>query len=1082
MSARPSRRRVVGVTTAVTLALAGATVAGAAPGGVPGAAPSATEQAVGHLIGPAQRTVPASFQDGAYIVLMAQDPVATYDGGLPGYAATKPTPGGLAKLDAASPAAKKYAQRLAAGQNAALKRAGAPASKVHTRYTTAVNGFAGTFTGREAAALATDPDVLAVVPNEILQLDTVSSPEFLGLSGPGGVWEDLVGADGDPAEIGQGVVVGVVDSGIIPDSPSFVDAGHQAPPADWQGSCETADPETFPADSCNDKLIGAKYFVNGFGATRLAEDESLSPYDAGGHGTHTASTAAGNHGVTATVDGVARGEISGMAPGAHVAAYKACWEGPTSGGCSTIDTVAAIDAAVADGVDVINFSISGSRTEVMDPVELAFLNAASAGVFVAASSGNSGPTPSTTAHASPWITTVAASAHAVYEQTLVTGDGERHIGASIMRPLEEETPMAYAGDLVAEGADPAKAALCIADTLDPVKTEGKLVVCDRGESGRAEKSFVVEGAGGAGMVLVNVDDSQGLNADVHAIPAVHLPASEREEVVAYASTEGATGRILPTNEGSTTQTPLVAAFSSRGPSLAAESDLLKPDISAPGVDVLAAYSPNRGGEDFAYSSGTSMSSPHIAGLAALVKRGRPDFSPMEIKSAMMTTARDHAEATSPFAEGAGFVDPTRMMNPGLTFDSDRADWYDFLAGQGVVYSDTGNPVSENPIDASDLNVPSLALGELFGAQTVTRTVTAVDGGGTWTASVEGASGLDVSVSPATFTLADAQSQDVEITVAAGAATPGEWATAHIVWTSSDGSTVRMPLVAQPGVADAPEAVEGHTTDTTLSLPVRSGVDGTLETRVRGLVRVEESTGEAPEQAVFNAADPRLTGHPFPYPNGYPQVRIEAETVGDVEADLDIYVMSSWSSYPVQRSVSRGTGPEVFDGLIYSSAPEHTIYVVAKGSTEATVPYTLRVSFPTEEDTGVLTFDPSAATVTSGETHVLQGVLTTDGESAYNGYVDVLHEGRVVDTTAVRILNGAKTPEEPVDPVDPPVDPVDPPVDPVVPPVTPEEPGAGECVHPRDGGDPKEWKKCTSGSGTDGPGTGTKPGKGKGRGR
>lgn len=1032
----PSQRRrtALGLTTAVALALSGATAAGGAPSG----APSVADQAVGQVIGaPAERTAPASFEDGGYIVLMAQDPVASYTGGLPGLPATKPADGSTAKLDVAAPAATKYAQHLTAEQDSTLRRVGLPTDKVHTRYTTALNGFAGTFTGHEAAALAADPKVLAVVPDEIRQLDTVSSPDVLGLRGEGGVWERLAGAGADPTEVGKGVVVGIVDSGIIPTNPSFADTGHQAAPADWKGACETADEETFPADSCTDKLIGAKYFVNGFGSFRLAPDESLSPYDAGGHGTHTASTAAGNHGVTATVDGVVRGEISGMAPGAHVAAYKACWEGVTSGGCSTIDTVAAIDAAVADGVDVINYSISGSQTDIMDPVELAFMNAASAGVFVAASSGNSGPTPSTTAHASPWITTVAASTHAVYEQTLVTGDGERYIGSSIMRPLEADTPMAYAKDLAAAGADPAKAALCIKDTLDPALTEGKLVVCDRGENDRAEKSFVVEAAGGAGVVLVNVTEGQGLNADVHATPAVHLPASARESVVAYASTEGATGRILDTNEGSTTQTPLVASFSSRGPSLAAESDLLKPDISAPGVDVLAAYSPNRRGEDFAYSSGTSMSSPHIAGLAALVKQGRPEFSPMQIKSAMMTTAADHAEATSPFAEGSGFVDPTRMMTPGLTFDSDRDDWFDFLAGQGVVYSDTGNPVSDTPIDASDLNVPSLAIGQLFGEQTVQRTLTAVDGGGTWTASVESPGGLDVSVSPATFTVADAQAQDVEISLTPGTAPAGQWASAHIVWTSTDGQTVRMPVVAQPGVADAPDLIEGHTTDETLDLPVLSGVDGTLETRVRGLIRVDESTGEAPEQAFFDGTDTRLTAHNLDYPRGYPTVRIEARTVGDVEADLDIYVLSSRSSFPVARSISYGKGAEIFEGSIISSAPEHRIYVVAKGTSDTMVPYTLRVTFPTEQDTGVLGFDPSSAAVTDGETHVFTGTVDTDGESSYNGFVDVLYDGRVVDTTAIRLHNGEKAPTDPEDPVDP-VDPIDPedPVDPVDP-VQPE---------------------------------------------
>ncbi|MGJ5590058.1 S8 family serine peptidase [Micrococcus lylae] len=1007
------RRRLLGVTTAVALALSGAT---AAIGTQQGATATASaEQSLATVSGQTtaaaalasgKRTAPEKFEDGGYIVLMMDEPVANYSGDIPGYAATKPGKGlgrGTDTFNPKSAAAKKYAQRLGTEQDRAMKRAGLSQGKVHTRYTTAVNGFAGTFTAEEAAALAADPAVLAVVPDEIRQLDTVSSPDVLGLTGKKGVWADLVGKKSDPSAAGRGVVVGIVDSGIRPENPSFADDGHPAAPADWTGSCQTEDEEGFPADSCNDKLIGAKYFVSGFGAARLADYESLSPLDAGGHGTHTASTAAGNHGVTATVGGTERGEISGMAPGAHVAAYKACWDGVTSSGCATADTVAAIDAAVADGVDVINYSISGSRNQVVDPVELAFLNAASAGVFVAASSGNSGPTASTTAHASPWITTVAASTHAVYEHTLVTGDGERHIGASITRPLDEDTPMAYAGDLAAEGADPAKAALCIANTLDPAKTEGKLVVCDRGENGRAEKSSVVEAAGGVGMVLVNVSEAEGLNADVHAVPTVHLPASAREAVVAYASSEGATGSILDTNAGSTTRTPLVAAFSSRGPSLAADSDLLKPDISAPGVDVLAAYSPTLGGEDFAYASGTSMSSPHIAGLAALVKQGRPDFSPMQIKSALMTTAADHAEQTSPFAGGAGFVDPTRMMDPGLTFDSDRDDWYDFLAGQGVVYSDTGNPVSDTPIDASDLNLPSLAIGDLYGSQTVTRTLTNVGGNnGPWTARVEGLEGLDVQVSPQRIKPKVGQSQDVEITVSAAGAPAGEFATGHIVWTGPGKKTVRIPVAVRPGVAESPAVVEAERDAQGLELPVKVGVDGVLETRVRGLVRAEESTGEAPEQPVFDPSDERLTGHDFDYPRGYPRVRIEAETVGDVEADLDIYVTSSWAGYPVARSVTRGTGAEVYEGPIYSSAPQHTIHVVAKGQTDTTVPYTLRVSFPTDEDTGVLTFDPASAQVTPGETHVFQGVLDTDGTSTYTGAVDILHEGEVVDTTTIRV--------------------------------------------------------------------------------
>lgn len=1007
------RHRALGMTSALALVLTGASAAGATSGtGAPAPAEADAVTAVTGAAGTADqgpRTAPEVFEDGGYIVLMAEAPVASYDGGTPGYAPTKPGKGlGRDKgFNPKSANAKKYAAHLERGQDRALERAGAEAAP-HTRYTTSLNGFAGELTAQEAAALASDPAVLAVVPDEIRQPDTVSSPDFLGLTGKKGLWAQVVGKKAPATDAGRGVVVGVVDSGIRPEAASFQDRGHPAAPADWAGGCETGDEEAFPADSCNDKLIGAKYFVQGFGAGRLAPVETLSPLDAGGHGTHTASTAAGNAGVPAVVDGTPRGEISGMAPGAHVAAYKACWEGVPSGGCATSDTVAAINAAVEDGVDVLNYSISGTTSNVVDPVEVAFMHAAAAGVFVAASSGNSGPTVSTTAHPSPWITTVAASTQAVYEQTLVTGDGQRFIGSSITAPLEAETPMVHAADLAADGVDAARAALCLPGTLDAAAAADMLVVCDRGENARAEKSQVVADAGGAGMVLVNVSDS-GLNADLHALPAVHLPHTERDRLLAYVDTEEPTGRILPTNEGTTTRVPEVAGFSSRGPSLAAASDLLKPDVSAPGVDVLAAYSPDEAGEDFAYASGTSMSSPHIAGLAALVKQGRPDLGPMEIKSSLMTTAGDHASATSPFAEGAGFVDPTKILDPGLVFDTDQGDWYDYLAGQGIVFSGSGEPVSETPIDASDLNVPSIAVGELYGSQTVTRTLKNVGGNnGKWTARVEGMEGMDVSVSPQVIKPRRGQEQDVEITLTAAGAPAGQWATGHVVWSGPAGKEVRIPVVARPGVADAPASVTVDRDADGLELPVLSGVDGTFTTRVNGLTAGTEHIGTTVRRMFFDSTDPALTGHDFAYPRGYPTVRIEAETSAE-DVDLDVYVTGSWTSYPVARSVTRGTGMEVFQGPIYSSAPQHRIFVVAKTGADGVehdepIDYTLRVFFPQAGggDNGVLSFDPASAAVKPGQTHVFHGTLDTDGTSIYTGTVDILHEGKVVDTTQIRV--------------------------------------------------------------------------------
>lgn len=1002
MSPMPRRRRrLLTTTTLVALIASGASAALGAPDPDPDqvTASTTTTQASAASVStlPISESAPATqeFEDGNYVVVMREQPLATYDGHVAGHPATRPVEG--QKVNAHSPAARGWANKLQSEQDEVIAEAGA--QEPHTRFTGAVNGFAGTLTADEAATLAGDPLVLAVVPDEIRTLDTAESPEFLGLTGSKGVWQQVAGKKADPSTAGEGIVVGIVDSGIRPESPSFADVDHPAPPADWAGECETEDPAAFPADSCSDKLVGARYFVNGFGAGRLADYESLSPLDSGGHGTHTASTAAGNSGVVATIAGHERGTISGMAPGAHVAAYKACWEGVASSGCATSDTVAAINAAVLDGVDVINYSISGSQTSFIDPVEVAFLNAASAGVFVAASSGNSGPAASTTAHASPWITTVAASTHAVHENTVVLGDDRRFIGASVTGGMQAPAPFAYAGDLAAADATSADAALCLPGTLDAELVAGTVVLCDRGQNARAEKSVVVAEAGGVGMVLVNVGPD-GLNADIHAVPTVHLPDTDRDEVLAYARTAGATAQVALGNEGSTTQVPQVAGFSSRGPSLAGGGDVLKPDLSAPGVDVLAAYSPTQGGESFMYSSGTSMSSPHIAGLAALVMQAHPDWSPMMIKSAMMTTTREHVGDTDPFAGGAGFVDPTRFLDPGLVLDSQSQDWWDFLAGQGIVFSDSGEPVSDHPIDASDLNLPSIAIGDLYGAQTVTRTLTDVSGtAGVWHSSVQGLDGLDVTVTPAKIRPGKGGTQEVSITINDVDAPANQWATGSITWTGPGKREVTIPVVVRPGTLDAPSQVTAGLTDTELEIPVRMGVNGAIDTRVIGLFAGEQFEGSAHHQPFFDGTDPELFSQPFTYPRGYPTVRIEVET--DVpDADLDLYVTSSWSSFPVARAATSARN-EVYQGAIYSSAPEHWIHVVAKGTEAERVPFTLRVFFPRSQDTGTLVMDP-ADDVVKGETHVFTGELNTDGTSPYYGRVEFLRDGAVVDATVVRV--------------------------------------------------------------------------------
>jgi subtilisin family serine protease len=348
-----------------------------------------------------------------------------------------------------------------------------------------------------------------------LTLDTSSTPDFLGLRAPGGLWDQLGGV----GSAGEGVVIGIVDGGIWPEHPSLSDRvgansqgrggrlAYQQLPG-WHGRCVPG--EEFTAANCNQKLIGARYYNAGWGGNAGIDAqlpwEFNSPRDFGGHGTHVATTAGGNANVPATGPASVFGSVSGIAPRARIASYKVCWETGGGGSCFSSDSVAAIDQAVADGVDVINFSISGSRTNFRDPVEIAFLFAADAGVFVAASAGNSGPTTSTVAHPSPWLTTVAAGTHNR------NGVGAVTLGNGVPTPVPPSPPPSARSAHRRRGRRPARRrpyrgrALLQPGgdaVLDPVAVAGKIVVCDRGVTARVNKSLAVQQAGGVGMILVN---------------------------------------------------------------------------------------------------------------------------------------------------------------------------------------------------------------------------------------------------------------------------------------------------------------------------------------------------------------------------------------------------------------------------------------------------------------------------------------------------------------------------------------------------------------------------------------------------
>lgn len=761
---------------------------------------------------------PAPAADDTYIVILSDEPVATYEGGKDGLDATKPAPG--ERLDFESDAVKEYTEHLKAKQSEVSAAEGVDI-KVSTQ--TVLNSFAANLTADQVRDLESRSDVTAVVRNQFDKVSTTTSPEFLGLNGGNGAWRKY----GIPRKAGEGVVVGIIDSGINPVSASFrgrpmasseqssvnrpwIDADNKthmlkSDGTQFNGICEVTEDGSWTKNFCTDKLIAARAFgALVFGGIEEVEDyEYRSTRDANSHGSHVASTAAGNYGVSMTVDGKTYGRGSGMAPAAKIAAYKACWDYKVShGGCATIDTVLAIDAATRDGVDVINYSISGSRDETFNLHNKVFMNAAAAGIFVAAAAGNSGPKESTVAHNTPWITTVAASNFKNDEGTVVDGNGKTYLGVSINETEVPQTPAVMARDIPAEGVEADDAALCKENTLDAEKAAGKVVVCDRGEIARVDKSKEAARAGAVASVLRNMAPG-GLNGDKHSVPTVHVDVPTGAAIGEYVN--GTENPTLGIQAGNTSDTPSpavpsVAGFSSRGPALAADSGLLKPDISAPGVGVLAAMSePN--GEPFGFMSGTSMASPHVAGLAALIYGKHPKWTPATIKSAMMTTSRDVLNAdgsvnTDNFGTGAGLVDPTKFYEPGLVYDAGLADWLGFAKFNGAEGLE-----GVTPVRTIDVNMPSFAVPALGETETVTRRVTSMQAG-TWTANAN-VPGIDVTVTPSTLTFDKAgETKEFTVTFKRTDATAGEYTHGELTWVGP-GNDVRSPVAVRYLEGDAP---------------------------------------------------------------------------------------------------------------------------------------------------------------------------------------------------------------------------------------------------------------------------------------
>lgn len=903
-----SRRTPIIVATAVIAALAG----------VPFAAQAVqADEPQNQLANPVKES-----STGAYIVQLDDAPVTEYEGDITGLSATRVLPGGKL-LKTAAPVVE-YVQHLTRERQAVLAKA--PGVKKLYDYDYTYAGFSAQMSYDEAVKLSKSSGVKSVEPSELQHQDTVDTPRFLGLSGKGGAWQRAGGVD----KAGDGVIIGVIDSGFVPERDSFAPIkttkrSDAIVAKKWKGICQAG--EEAPV-TCNNKVIGARYFDKGIGDRPIPE-EFKSPRDFGGHGTHTASTAGGNHGVEMSVLGRDYGKGSGIAPHARLAIYKVLWAVNQSGGGSgtTADIVAGIDAAVADGVDVINYSISGSGTTFVDSVGLAFLRAAKAGVFVATSAGNTGPGASTVGKNYPWVTTVANGTHDRDIQTTVTlGNGKSYTGAGIGSGTPS-APVILAEDAGLPGADPAQLTQCLEGTLDPAKVTGKIVVCDRGVGARVGKSLQVKNAGGAGMVLVNLVPGT-LDADLHSVPSVHLDHVVGPEVKAYVeATANPTAEIGPGTPVRVTA-PKVASSSSRGPALAGNGDLLKPDIMAPGTNVLAATTEfSAAGGEYAFFSGTSMAAPHIAGAAAVLKSKYPTWSPMAIKSALLTTGtdkdtsgkaiqNDSGSPASPFGYGAGLVQPKTAMDPGLVYDSSYDDWTKFICGSGQA-PPTHELCGGGKIDLSDLNYPTIAIGDLAGKQTVTRTVTNVGKRPeVYFPKVEGLAGVKVTVTPKLLITLPGRKTTYKVTFEHTGAPLEQYSFGKLIWKSAE-HTVSSTLAIKPLTVKAPVQVSGTGTSGSVQVPVTAGYTGTLNTTATGLTAatVAEATLKSAGGSSFPTTNPAANDHVAKFtvnvPAGTKYARFSTFNADyPAGTDLDVFVYRSGTTTLLGSSAGGSSDEEV----------------------------------------------------------------------------------------------------------------------------------------------------------------------------
>ncbi|GKU88291.1 hypothetical protein SLEP1_g2573 [Rubroshorea leprosula] len=644
-----------------------------------------------------------------------------------------------------------------------------PPPRLFYAYDTAIFGFAAKLSPMHLESIRNMDAFMAVIPDGSMRLHTTYSYKFLGLEQGKGLWH--------ASNLESDVIIGVIDAGIWPEHPSFQDHGFGPVPAKWKGACESG--TNFSPLNCNRKLIGARYFFKGYEAFHGKVNETAnfkSPRATNGHGTHCASTAGGNLVQNASFYGLANGVATGMRYTSRIAAYKVCWEAPAN--CASSDILAAIDQAIKDGVDVVSISL-GLRKGVIpyfdDLIAQAAFSGIQRGIFFSLSAGNKGPR--TVVNTAPWLMTVAASyIDRSFPAIVKLGNGQSFEGISLYPGKSlKESPIVYgptAGKKFAQ--------YCIPGSLSPKLVKGKVVVCELGGGyGEYQITEHVKLEGGVGTVILHYEGLDFL-AYPPMSPAVSVGDMARKAILSYLNTtKSPTASLTFKGTAYGKRAPMMAAFSSRGPNLV-DLNLLKPDLTAPGVNILAAWpgitSPSEEEGDkrrvlFNLLSGTSMACPHVSGLAALLVSRHKEWSPAAVKSAMMTTAYNldnrgspikdvyHGGPATPFAIGSGHVDIQKASDPGLLYDIHPLEYLLHLcslkynSSQIARFDQNFTCPKGTTMQPGDLNYPSFVVRFKSDAHNVTityrRTVTNVGNPpiGTYKVQVQEPKGISVRVNP-----------------------------------------------------------------------------------------------------------------------------------------------------------------------------------------------------------------------------------------------------------------------------------------------------------------------------------------------